>query len=35
MDLKGFGSKPSWPNFKVLSLHSPGVTEKNLEHLST
>jgi hypothetical protein len=23
-----------WPNFKVLSLHSPGGTEKNHENVS-
>jgi hypothetical protein len=28
---KGFGRKRSWPNFKVLSRHSPGGTEKNHE----
>jgi hypothetical protein len=31
---KGFGSKQSWPNFKVLFWHSPVETEKNHENLS-
>jgi hypothetical protein len=26
MNWKGFGSKRSWPNFKVLSWNSPGGT---------
>jgi hypothetical protein len=34
MNWIGFGRKPSWPNFKVLSRHSPGGTEVNHEHLS-
>jgi hypothetical protein len=25
----GFDRKQSWPNFKVLSKHSPGWTEEN------
>jgi hypothetical protein len=29
MNLKGFGRKRSWPDFKVLSRHSPGGTEEN------
>jgi hypothetical protein len=29
MNWKGFGRKPPWPNFQVLSRHSPGGTEKN------
>jgi hypothetical protein len=28
---KGFGGKRSWPNFKVLSRHSPGGAEENHE----
>jgi hypothetical protein len=31
MDLKGFGSKRSWPNFKVPSRHSRGGTDENHE----
>jgi hypothetical protein len=31
---KGFVWKRSWPNFKVLSGHSPGGTEENHENLS-
>jgi hypothetical protein len=31
---KGFGRKRLWPNFKILSWHSPGGTEKNHENLS-
>jgi hypothetical protein len=31
---KGFGRKWSWPNFKVLSRHSPGGTEDNHENRS-
>jgi hypothetical protein len=31
MNGKGFGRKLSWPNFKVLSPHSPGGTEENHE----
>jgi hypothetical protein len=30
-ELKGFGRKRSWPNYKVLSGHSPGGTEENQE----
>jgi hypothetical protein len=26
---KGFGRKRTWPNFKVLSQHSPGGTKEN------
>jgi hypothetical protein len=26
---KGCGRKRSWPNFKILSRHSPGRTEEN------
>jgi hypothetical protein len=29
MNLKGFGRMRLWPNFRVLSRHSPGGTEKN------
>jgi hypothetical protein len=32
MNWKGFGRKRSWPNFKVLSRHSPGRTEENHEN---
>jgi hypothetical protein len=28
-ELKGFGRKWPWPNFKVLSWHSPGGIEEN------
>jgi hypothetical protein len=28
MNRKGFGRKRPWPNFKVLSWHSPGCTEE-------
>jgi hypothetical protein len=31
MNWKGFGRKWPWPNFKVLSWHSPGETEENHE----
>jgi hypothetical protein len=31
---KGFGVKRSWPNFNVLSRHSPGGTEKTTKNLS-
>jgi hypothetical protein len=31
MNWKGFGRKWSWPNFTVLSRHSPAGTEKNHE----
>jgi hypothetical protein len=31
MNLKGFGIKRLWPNFKVLYQHSPGLTEENYE----
>jgi hypothetical protein len=34
MKWKGFGRKRSRPNFKVLSRHSPGGTEVNLENVS-
>jgi hypothetical protein len=34
MSWKGFGRKRPWPNFKVLSHHSPGGTEENCENLS-
>jgi hypothetical protein len=34
MNWKGFGTKRSWPNFKVLSRHSRGETEENQENLS-
>jgi hypothetical protein len=34
MNWKRFGRKWSWPNFKVISRHSPGETEKNDENLS-
>jgi hypothetical protein len=30
---KGFGRKWSWPNFKVLSRHSPGCTEETMKNL--
>jgi hypothetical protein len=33
MKWRGFGRKRSWPNFKVLSRNSSGVTEVNLENL--
>jgi hypothetical protein len=33
MNWKGVGRKRSWPNFKVLSRHSPRGTEKNQEKL--
>jgi hypothetical protein len=29
MNLNGFQVKRSWPNFKVLSWHSPGGAEEN------
>jgi hypothetical protein len=29
---EGFGRRRSWPNLKVLSLHSPGGTEANYEN---
>jgi hypothetical protein len=32
MDWKRFDRKRSWPNFKVLSWHSPGVAEENHEN---
>jgi hypothetical protein len=31
---KGSGSKRSWPNFKVLSRHSPEETEENHKNFS-
>jgi hypothetical protein len=31
MNWQGFGRKRSWPNFKVVSRHWPGETEKNHE----
>jgi hypothetical protein len=34
MNWKGFGSKWSWHNFKVLFHHSPGWTEENDENYS-
>jgi hypothetical protein len=34
MNWKGCGRKQSWPKFKVLSQHLPGVAEKNHENLS-
>jgi hypothetical protein len=34
MNLKGLGRKRSWPNFKVLSRHSPGGTEENHKNLN-
>jgi hypothetical protein len=34
MNWKGFGKNRSWPNFKVLSRHSPGETEENTKTLS-
>jgi hypothetical protein len=30
-ELKAFGRKQSWPNFKALFRHSPGETEQNHE----
>jgi hypothetical protein len=33
MNWKGFGRRRSWPNFNVLSRHSPGGTEKNYEKI--
>jgi hypothetical protein len=29
MNWKGFDRKKFWPNFKVISQHLPGGTEKN------
>jgi hypothetical protein len=29
MNLKGFGRKWWWPNFKVLTRYSPGETDGN------
>jgi hypothetical protein len=29
---KGFGRKRAWPDFKVLSRHSPGGSEENYEN---
>jgi len=34
MNLKGCGRKRSCPNFKVLSQHPPGRTERNLKNCS-
>jgi hypothetical protein len=34
MNWKGFGRKQSWTNFKVLSQHLPGGTEKSTINLS-
>jgi len=34
MNFKGFGMERSWPDFKVLSRHSPVVTEENHKNLS-
>jgi hypothetical protein len=34
MNWKGFGRKRPWPNFKVLSKHSPGVTEESHDNMS-
>jgi hypothetical protein len=31
VNLKRFGKKQWWPNFKILSQNSPGGTEKNYE----
>jgi hypothetical protein len=31
---KGYGRKWVWPNFKVLSRHSPGGTEKTVKNLN-
>jgi hypothetical protein len=31
MNWKAFGRKPSWPNFKALSRHSPEGTEEDHE----
>jgi hypothetical protein len=28
---KGLGRKRSWPNFKALNRHSPGMTDENQE----
>jgi hypothetical protein len=33
MKLEGFGGKRSWPNFKILSRHSPGGTEENTKNI--
>jgi hypothetical protein len=33
-NLKGFGRKRSWPDFKVLSQHLPVETEENYENLN-
>jgi len=30
---KGFGRKRWWPNFKILSRHSPEGTEENHENI--
>jgi hypothetical protein len=34
MNWKGFGRKQSWPNFNVLSWHSPGGTDKTTTNLN-
>jgi hypothetical protein len=34
MNLKGFGRKRSWPNFKVVSWHSSGGMRKTTKNLS-
>jgi hypothetical protein len=34
MNWKRFGSKKSWPNYKVLSRHSPGRTTENHEKVN-
>jgi hypothetical protein len=34
LNWKQFGRKRLWPNFKVLSRHSPGGTEENHENLN-
>jgi hypothetical protein len=35
MNWKGFGRKPSWPNFKALFRHLPVGTEDNHEYISS
>jgi hypothetical protein len=34
MNWKGIARQRSWPNFKVLSRHSPGGTKENHENLN-
>jgi hypothetical protein len=34
MNVKGFGRKRPWPNFKLISQYSPGGTEENYKSLS-